>query len=125
MKVLTDQKPKFVRLSRDDIDALSKALKEHAARLSNTLPAKARHARVIRRSLPKHLPYELCVLPQEWEIISQALRPVGSNPPKGSEPAYWYALYQRLRRVCVFTTEGDLARLRRAKRQGFRRLGRM
>jgi hypothetical protein len=122
MKVLPDQKPKYIRLSRDQIELVSKALKDHATRMSEAKPFQARLARFMRRALPSSLPYELSVLPQEWETLSQALRPEGSNPPAGTTAARMYALYTKLRKVCVFTTQGDLDRVKKAKRI-YRRFG--
>jgi hypothetical protein len=125
MKYLPNQPAKYCRLDRPSIELISTALAQHAARISNTTPLAARQARIMRRALPKSLPYELSCLAQEWEILSQALRPEGSNPTPGSEAARMFALYTKLRRVFVFATEGMEARLRAAKRSGFRRLGKM
>jgi hypothetical protein len=125
MKVLPNQPPKYIRLCRDEIELISKLLTQHAARLSKTKPPHARIARFMRGALPKSLPYELSVLPQEWEILSKALRPEGSNPhaQPGSDTARALALYQRLRKVCVFTTQGDLDRMKKAK-NSYRRFAR-
>lgn len=124
MKPLKDRAAQSVRLSKQEIDMVSEALKLYARWQSNLDPPKARHARVIRKALPTSLPYTLIVFPTEWEIISRALRPEGSNPTPGSEHAYWYSLYQKLRRRMVFLTEGDERRVRAAKKT-YRRFGKM
>jgi hypothetical protein len=117
MKHLPDQKPKWIRLDRAHIELIAKALSSHAARVSLTNPPMARLARRMRTYLPKTLPYELEVLPTEWETLSQALRPEGSTP-LSEDARCMYALYTKLRKVCVFVTQGDMARIERARKRG-------
>jgi hypothetical protein len=117
MKYLPNQNPCFVRLKPTQVALIERALTDYAARVTNTNPPDARRARILRSSLPSSLPYEMGVFAQEWEILSRALRPQASKPTPGTDAAKLYALYTWLRKRCVFITEGDAARLRRAKKQ--------
>jgi hypothetical protein len=59
----------------------------------------ARVVKMIMRDVPTCIPYEAQWHPNEWALISQALRPLGSDGfAPGTIEARWYALYQRLRR---------------------------
>lgn len=120
MQYTPNQKPAVIKLDRDAVLLILKALSDYVPRLTQTQPSKLRVLKSFAKALPKSLPYEVRVYAEEWDVLSPALRPQGSNPAAGSRAARMYALYTRLRPHCRFLTAQMLAR--EAKRAEERRL---
>ncbi len=112
MRYLKDQASKARRVKPKHIDMIRAALAAYLIDLATTNPGLRRRVRLVDAALPASAPYELRLYATEWEIVSKALRPVGSNPPPGSTHASWFALYTLLRKTFVFETEGSRARAR-------------
>lgn len=118
MKYLPGQPARFLRLSHAEVALIKAALKAYRP----PTPTLRRRVWLFGRSLPQHAPYEVSILAQEWEMLSQALRYGGINPPRGSDALRARTLYQKLRRQITFETEGDRARLDKAMNTRRRRL---
>src|SRR5688572_12182941 len=110
MRYLPNQESKARRIKPRHLFLLQSALAEYMNRLAFTNPGARSKVRLVVAALPVSRPLELRLYANEWEIVSKALRPHGSNPTPGTKYAQWFALYTLLRKTFVFRTEGDLKR---------------
>lgn len=102
MNAPQDPASKSRRVKPRHVQMLNEALVLFIQRFHLVDAPAARRARTIMRSLPTCVPYTLTLYANEWEIVSRALRPAGSNPKPGGRFARWFALYTLLRKTFVF-----------------------
>jgi hypothetical protein len=107
MRYRQNQGSKARRVKARHIELLHQALGHFQLKHAGTNPGLRNRARLVAAALPASAPYELRLFAEEWQIVSQALRPVGSTPRPGGLAAKYYALYTLLRKTFVFATMGD------------------